>query len=97
MRARSGRVLALVVFAAVVLHAAVGAGSAAAAPQQQPPQPWQAFDTLDSALFDAELAATTNDGGALGSAGRRAVAAADDLAAGFGPAARTSALRLRRA
>jgi high-affinity iron transporter len=85
------------VFAAVVLHAAVGAGSAAAAPQQQPPQPWQAFDTLDSALFDAELAATTNDGGALGSAGRRAVAAADDLAAGFGPAARTSALRLRRA
>jgi high-affinity iron transporter len=79
---------------AVALVAAAGATRVAAAPV---PAPWQSFDALDAALFDAELAATTNDRGALTAAGRRAAAAADRLAAGFDPSARASAARLRGA
>jgi high-affinity iron transporter len=89
-RTRGGALLALAVAALV----AAGAGPASAA---QPSEPWQAFDTLDAALFDAELAATTGDAGALEAAGRRASAAADELAGGFAPTAHTSAVRLRRA
>ena len=59
--------------------------------------PWQQFDALDSALFDAELAAMTNDRAALAVTGRRAVTAADELAAGFDPSAGSSAARLRGA
>ncbi len=90
-RARGGALLALAVAGIV---AAVGAGAASAADAVAP---WQAFDALDGALFDAELAATTNDAGALAAAGRRAAVAADDLADGFDPSAGASADRLRRA
>jgi len=90
--AHAGRlVLALAVLA---LAATIGAASAQAAPG---PAPWQAFDALDGALFDAELAATTDDPAALGAAGRRAVVAANELAAGFAPSARPHAARLRSA
>ena len=65
-RARGGALLALVV---VALVAAAGAGRASAADAVAP---WQSFDALDGALFDAELAATTNDADALAVAGRRA-------------------------
>jgi len=90
-RARGG---ALLVLAAAALVAAVGSGRASAA---QAAAPWQAYDALDSALFDAELATTTNDARALAAAGRRASAAAGQLADGFAPSARESAARLRRA
>ena len=90
-RARGGVLLALVV---VALVAAAGAGRASAA---EAVAPWQAFDALDGALFDAELAATTNDADALAVAGRRAAVAAGELADGFDPSARASAARLRRA
>ncbi len=88
---RGGALLALAV---VALVAAAGAGRASAASTVAP---WQAFDALDGALFDAELAATTNDADALAAAGRRATVAAGRLAAGFGPSAGASAARLRRA
>ena len=90
-RARGGALLALVV---VALVAAAGAGRASAADAVAP---WQAFDALDGALFDAELAATTNDAGALAAAGRRATVAAGQLATGFDPSAAASAVRLRQA
>jgi high-affinity iron transporter len=88
--ARGGALLSL----AVALVAALGAGPASAADGGAP---WQEFDALDSALFDAELAAMTEDGAALAVAGRRAATAADELAAGFDPSARASAARLRAA
>jgi high-affinity iron transporter len=80
--------------AAVAVAAAVGVGRATAAPA---PPPWQSFDALDAALFDAELAATTDDASALAAAATRAAAAANRLAAGFDPSARASASRLRGA
>ncbi len=91
-RARGGAIVALV--ALVALVGAAGAGRASAADAVAP---WQSFDALDGALFDAELAATTNDDDALAVAGRRAAAAAGELADGFDPSARASAVRLRRA
>ena len=84
-RAGGGALLALAV---VALVAALGAGAASAADEGAP---WQAFDALDSALFDAELAAMTNDAGALAAAGDRASAAAERLADGFAPSAGASA------
>jgi high-affinity iron transporter len=90
-RARGGAALALV---ALLALAAFGAGRASAA---QTAAPWEAYDALDSALFDAELAATTDDDGALAAAARSASAAAGRLADGFDLSARTSAARLRRA
>ena len=80
-RARGAILLALVVF--FVLAAAV-AGRASAADAVAP---WQSFDALDSALFDAELAATTDDGDARAAAGHRAAVAAGRLADGFDPSA----------
>ncbi len=88
---RGGALLALAV---VALVAAAGAARASAADTVAP---WQSFDALDAALFDAELAATTNDDNALAIAGHRAAAAAGELADGFDPSARASAARLRRA
>jgi high-affinity iron transporter len=85
---------ALLVLAVAALAAALGAGPASAADGGAP---WERFDALDSALFDAELAAMTNDGAALAVAGRRAATAADELAAGFDPSAGASAARLRGA
>jgi high-affinity iron transporter len=94
-RARGGALLVLLmVLVAAALAAAVGPPRASAADVVVP---WQSFDALDGALFDAELAATTNDGDALVVAGRRAAAAAGELADGFDPSARASAVRLRRA
>ena len=89
-RARAAILLALVVF--FVLAAAV-AGRASAADAVAP---WQSFDALDSALFDAELAATTHDGDARAAAGHRAAVAAGRLADGFDPSAAESAARLQR-
>ena len=89
-RARGAILLALVVF--FVLAAAV-AGRASAADAVAP---WQSFDALDSALFDAELAATTDDGDARAAAGHRAAVAAGRLADGFDPSAAASAARLQR-
>lgn len=91
----AGRVAVAVAVAAAALLPAVGTSRAAAAPES--PQPWRSYDALDGALFAAELAGTTGDREALAAAGRRAAAAAADLAYGFGPSAGTSALRLRRA
>jgi high-affinity iron transporter len=88
---RGGALLALAVAALV---AALGAGRAPAAGEAAP---WQQFDALDSALFDAELAATTSDAGTLEAAGKRASVAARELATGFDPSARASAARLRDA
>ena len=85
---------ALFALAVVALVAALGAGPASAAEEGAP---WQEFDALDSALFDAELAAMTNDAGALEAAGSRASAAAVRLADGFAPSAGASAVRLRGA
>ena len=85
---------ALLAFAVVALVAALGAGPASAAEEGAP---WQEFDALDSALFDAELAAMTNDDGALAAAGSRASAAAGRLADGFAPSAGASGVRLRGA
>ncbi|HXQ85971.1 MAG TPA: hypothetical protein VN746_04805, partial [Gaiella sp.] len=85
---------ALLVLAVAALVAALVARPASAADGGAP---WQQFDALDSALFDAELAAMTNDRAALAVAGRRAVTAADELAAGFDPSAGSSAARLRGA
>ena len=90
-RAGGGALLALAV---VALVAALGAAPASAAEEGAP---WQEFDALDSALFDAELAAMTNDAGALAAAGSRASAAAGRLADGFAPSAGGSAVRLRGA
>ena len=90
-RAGGGALLALAV---VALVAALGAGPASAAEEGAP---WQEFDALDSALFDAELAAMTNDAGALAAAGSRASAAAGRLADGLAPSAGASAVRLRGA
>ena len=90
-RAGGGALLGLAV---VALVAALGAAPASAAEEGAP---WQAFDALDSALFDAELASMTNDNAALAAAGDRASASAEKLAAGFDPSAGTSAVRLRDA
>jgi high-affinity iron transporter len=85
---------ALLVLVVAALVGAIGAGGASAAERAAP---WEQFDTLDAALFDAELAATTNDAGAVRAAGARAALAAEALATGFDPSAAASAARLRDA